>query len=102
MESSEAGEPQPRTSIESRAFAVPARRRRPHRWVGVLYCLSCERELSEVLADENNETYLPSLGLGRIKTMAVPCQCGAVRTFESVKVKPLIVDAIANKPYSKV
>jgi hypothetical protein len=74
-----------------RAVAVAVRRKlvRRSRWVGILFCLSCEAELAEVLADEDDCTYLPSLGTPPVREMSVPCRCGAVRKFKSQKLRPL-------------
>jgi hypothetical protein len=103
MADSERAEPEPR-AVESRGLAVPVRRRSPRRsrWVGVLICRKCDAELSEVLADESDDTYLPTLGGHRIRNMDVPClACGTVRHFETTRTRPLVVDAIANRNYSK-
>ena len=82
--------------VQSRAVAVPAvrtggtngvRSKRRRRWVGVLICFECQTDLCDVLADENDRTYLPSFG-APIREMDVACRCGAVRRFVSQTVPP--------------
>jgi hypothetical protein len=73
--------------VQSRAAAVPIRSKRRRRWVGVLICFECQTDLCDVLADENDRTYLPSFG-APIRKMDVACRCGAVRRFVSQTVPP--------------
>lgn len=66
--------------------------RRPSRWVGTLFCLSdlCDTVLAEVLADDDNMTYIQPIGAARKYTDRIPCpKCGAIRPFESTRVRPL-------------
>lgn len=81
--------------------AMPLRPRPPKRgrsrWVGFLYCLNCEAELREVMADENNDTYLLDGG-DRLKRHSVPCRdCGAVREFRSHPVRPMPPENIVDR-----
>ena len=83
---------------QAQAWASPARvgavvkaraKRGQSRWVGFLYCLACESELREVMADEANDTYLLDGG-DRVRATRVPCRdCGAEREFRSQHVRPM-------------
>jgi hypothetical protein len=88
-----------------RAVAVAVRRHKaPSRWVGTLFCQGefCDTVLAEVMADGDNLTYIQPIGARPKYSDIIPCpQCGALREFKSVRVKPLVVDVLAQKPYSK-
>ncbi|MCC6192279.1 MAG: hypothetical protein IT318_24875 [Anaerolineales bacterium] len=62
-----------------------------HRWTGTFYCQSpgCHTVLAEVFVDEDNHTYLPQIGGGRVFTIGIECQhCKQTRIFTSIRLSP--------------